>query len=75
MLSIVVWGVKLKLHLAAVLMLVFALLWGYGDVALMGAIALGWHELCHLMVMLMLGVKPKTVEITPFGGMISQEEE
>lgn len=63
------------MHIAAVGLLAFAILWGYGDTALMGLCALAAHESCHLITMLIFGDKPESVEITPFGGMICREDD
>lgn len=73
MLTFHVFSLCVRVHIAALLLWLGAFLWGYWDVALMGVVALLCHEGSHLLVMRLVGQMPKSVELTPFGGMIHQE--
>ena len=61
---------QIRIHPAGAALFGLALLFAPSHLALAAAIALVWHELSHLAVMLCLGAKHCTVELTPFGGMI-----
>ena len=60
---------KVKIHSAGFGMFVLALLFGESTKIIASLIALFIHEVAHLAVMLLLGVRECMIELTPFGGM------